>query len=287
MFRIIYAGALALALSILAWAAPAKATDANTCGYTQGQGGWYKLTDRSGPYAIDGSCTATLLGGGSGGGGGGGAISGPLGSSTTDANSLATTAGGTPPTSFSLSTTCPGATGLQGLMGCLIQALNNPQAAGSNIIGKLGIDQTTPGTTNGVQIGGTLPAFGTTPTFNLGNLNGAATAANQPTLNGDGGAPAHVTNFPANPSTVYSNQLSCSGATSTAIAAPSQALVNGVITKALKANAGTIYVGQSGITAATGYPLSAGEASSYGATNLSAIFYLCTSASDFLAVTGN
>ncbi len=32
---------------------------------------------------------------------------------------------------------------------------------------------------------------------NLGTLNGAATAANQPALNGDGGALAHVTNFPA------------------------------------------------------------------------------------------
>ncbi len=45
--------------------------------------------------------------------------------------------------------------------------------------------------------GATLPGFASTPTVNLGTLNGAATAANQPTLNGDGGALAHVTNFPS------------------------------------------------------------------------------------------
>ena len=48
--------------------------------------------------------------------------------------------------------------------------------ASSAIVGKVGIDQTTPGTTNKVSIGndgtvaisGNLPAFATTPTFNLG-----------------------------------------------------------------------------------------------------------------------
>jgi hypothetical protein len=42
------------------------------------------------------------------------------------------------------------------------------------------IDQSTPGTTNLVQIGATLPAFAAPPTVNLGTLNGAASAANQP-----------------------------------------------------------------------------------------------------------
>lgn len=48
-----------------------------------------------------------------------------------------------------------------------------------------------------VGISGSLPAFASTPTFNLGSLGGAATAANQPALNGDGGALAHVTDFPS------------------------------------------------------------------------------------------
>mgnify|MGYP001323228296 CR=1 FL=1 len=39
---------------------------------------------------------------------------------------------------------------------------------GSNIIGRVGIDQTTPGTTNLVYVGGTLPAFGSPPTVTIG-----------------------------------------------------------------------------------------------------------------------
>lgn len=41
---------------------------------------------------------------------------------------------------------------------------------GTNVVGKFGIDQTTPGTTNLVQLGGTLPAFASTPTFNMGTM---------------------------------------------------------------------------------------------------------------------
>jgi len=44
--------------------------------------------------------------------------------------------------------------------------------ASSNVIGKVGIDQTTPGTTNLVQIGGSLPAFAATPAFNQSQVNG-------------------------------------------------------------------------------------------------------------------
>jgi hypothetical protein len=41
---------------------------------------------------------------------------------------------------------------------------------GSNVVGKVGLDQTTPGTTNGVVVNGTLPAFAATPTFNMGSM---------------------------------------------------------------------------------------------------------------------
>jgi hypothetical protein len=52
--------------------------------------------------------------------------------------------------------------------------ISGPLPAGTNIIGKVGIDQTTPGTTNKVSIGtdGTVIA-------NLGTIGAAATAANQ------------------------------------------------------------------------------------------------------------
>lgn len=50
---------------------------------------------------------------------------------------------------------------------------------GANVIGKTGIDQTTPGTTNKVDIGtngtvalgGTLPAFASTPTVTVGTMS--------------------------------------------------------------------------------------------------------------------
>ncbi len=78
---------------------------------------------------------------------------------------------------------------LNGDGGALAHVANWPSTwtlgAGSAIVGKFDIDQTTPGTTNGVVVNSSaLPA-------------GAATSANQPALNGDGGALAHVANFPA------------------------------------------------------------------------------------------
>lgn len=51
-----------LALGLEGVVQPAQAVDANTCGYTQGPGGWYRATDRSGPYSLDGGCNATLVG---------------------------------------------------------------------------------------------------------------------------------------------------------------------------------------------------------------------------------
>jgi len=93
-----------------------------------------------------------------------------------------------------------------------------------------------------------------------------------------------------NPSTIYSAQISCSGATSAAQALPSQALINGVVLTAGKADTGVIYLGPSGETASAGYPIGNTQnaaSASYGATNLSAIYYLCTVATDVLLVTGN
>jgi hypothetical protein len=51
--------------------------------------------------------------------------------------------------------------------------VNAPLPAGTNIIGKVGIDQTTPGTTNGVQVNAALPA-GSNTIGNVGVVAGAA-----------------------------------------------------------------------------------------------------------------
>lgn len=58
--------------------------------------------------------------------------------------------------------------------------------AGTNVVGKFSIDQTTPGTTNKVDIGtngtvaigGTLPAFAATPTFNVGTFPALSASTN-------------------------------------------------------------------------------------------------------------
>ena len=93
-----------------------------------------------------------------------------------------------------------------------------------------------------------------------------------------------VNTIASNPTSIYATQQVCA---ITAAALPTLALANGVVVKALKSNAGTVYVGASGVTTSTGYPLVAGESISYAVTNLSAIYLICQNNSDSIAVTGN
>ena len=87
-----------------------------------------------------------------------------------------------------------------------------------------------------------------------------------------------------NPSTIYSGQQAATGS---AAALPSYALSNGIVITAKSANSGTIYVGPSGVTISTGYPLAAGQSISYAVTNLSAISILGSASGDGVAFTGN
>ncbi len=80
--------------------------------------------------------------------------------------------------------------------------------------------------------------------------------------------------------------------TLTATQVPAQALVNGVVIKALKTNTATVFVGASSAVTdetggAPGYPLVAGESISYAVTNLSAIWMIADTLSDAVAITGN
>lgn len=61
-------------------------------------------------------------------------------------------------------------TGLIGTSNGLDVVINAAVPAGSNIIGKVGIDQTTPGTTNGVQVNAALP-MGTNSIGNIGTVS--------------------------------------------------------------------------------------------------------------------
>ena len=75
--------------------------------------------------------------------------------------------------------------------------------------------------------------------------------------------------------------------TTSAVALPSQALANGVVITAATANTGTVYVGPSGVTSSTGYPLAAGVSISYAVANLSSIYIIGTNGTDVVAFTGN
>ena len=86
-----------------------------------------------------------------------------------------------------------------------------------------------------------------------------------------------------NPATIFSGQQT---ATATATALPSHAASNGFVVTSVVGNTATIYVGQTGITASTGYPLAPGQSIAYGVTNLNAIYILGASGGT-IAFTGN
>ena len=81
-------------------------------------------------------------------------VIGPLGVGSTAAQGVSVSPAGTDTSGQSLA-----GTGFQGYLATILNKLDtlnttagNPLAAGSNVIGKVGIDQTTPGTTNLVQL---------------------------------------------------------------------------------------------------------------------------------------
>jgi hypothetical protein len=73
----------------------------------------------------------------------------------------------------------------------------------------------------------------------------------------------------------------------TAAALPANALQNGLIVTALVANTGTVYVGASGVTTTTGYPLSAGQSISFAVASASGISIIGSVAGDKIAFAGN
>ena len=75
--------------------------------------------------------------------------------------------------------------------------------------------------------------------------------------------------------------------TTSAVALTANALQNGIVITALPANTGTVYVGASGVTTSTGYPLAAGQSISFAVSNASGIFIIGTNATDKIAFAGN
>lgn len=83
---------------------------------------------------------------------------------------------------------------------------------------------------------------------------------------------------------VVSAQQTC---TASAVALPNTTYSNGFIITALSANTGTAYLGGSGVTTGTGYPLLAGQSMAYNAANSNQAYLICSNTTDIIAITGN
>lgn len=75
--------------------------------------------------------------------------------------------------------------------------------------------------------------------------------------------------------------------TASAAALPSQALVNGIVVTAMAANSGTVTVGATGVTSASGYQLSAGQSISFAVANANSVFIIGQNTTDRIMFAGN
>ncbi len=130
--------------------------------------------------------------------------------------------------------------------------------AGSAIIGNVRIDQTTPGTTNGVQVNAALPA-GANVIGHVITDTGSTTAVT-----------GTVTTAPAVPTTILNGKTTVATAGSRTTLAASTA-VKSVTIKALSTNTGFIYVGDTTVASTNGFQLSARDSVSLDLANLNTI----------------
>jgi hypothetical protein len=110
-----------------------------------------------------------------------------------------------------------------------------------------------------------------------------------PVADPGGNAPA-VAAYSPTPAAPFTGQIKIA-TTGTAVALPSQALVNGVVVKAKNTNAANGFVGGSGVTTTddgtgNGYRVMPGEAASFAVLNASAI-YVNGTAGDIYYYGGN
>lgn len=158
--------------------------------------------------------------------------------------------------------------------------------AGTNLIGKIGVDQTTPGTTNNVSVSGSSGAstsnlikddtqFGDGVTTGiLSSTNRLYNGSTYDRARGDAtnGAWVNVkTGTVGTTSAVINVGQQTVSTTAVQVSASSTVPTNGIIIQALSTNAGSIFVGGSGVTTSTGFELVAGQAMSF-TCNLNTIF---------------
>jgi hypothetical protein len=162
----------------------------------------------------------------------------------------------------------------------LLVNLKTALPAGANIIGAV----TQSGLFNVNQAIGVAGFEKVTDGANTAAVKAASTAAaaTDPALvvaiSPNNNIPTQVVGFGA----IFGTQQAV---TASAVALPSNA-GHGFCVKALPTNALTIYVGQSGITTATGYPLGPGDSICYQVTNSNLIFVISTSTGSSVAFSG-
>jgi hypothetical protein len=218
----------------------------------------------------------------------------------------------------------PGATTVNGRLAALIAALGTPFQAGASIGNEsFGISGPLPDTSGGALasmassastiataqgaggtgiaqpaggsgilgwLSGILSALTGTLTVQGAGAAGSPAGGVQSVQGASGGTPLNTQGAPSGPP--YSGQIAL-----TATAAPISGgtwnpsspttLVNGLVIKAPASNTGTVYIGSSGVTSANGYPLSPGEAVSYGPTSAANIYALDSTTTDILVCTGS
>lgn len=151
--------------------------------------------------------------------------------------------------------------------------------AGTAIIGKVGIDQTTPGTTNGVQVNAALPA-GTNAigklaanagvTIGAVEIAAAQTLATVSTVTAVTSITNNVNTVEVAPTTVLNGKTTVTTAGTRVVLAASTACKS-VTIKALTTNTSFIYVGSITVASTNGYQLLPGDSVSLDIANLTTV----------------
>lgn len=151
-------------------------------------------------------------------------------------------------------------------------------ASGTNIIGKVGIDQTTIGTTNNVSISASTGAGTSTlikddTAFGDGVTSGIASVAlryyngtNYDRVKSTAGLPTTE----VAPTTIFNGKKTVTTA-GTRVTLASTTAVKSVTIKALAANTGTIYVGNATVASTNGFALAAGDTVSLDVSDLATV----------------
>lgn len=141
-----------------------------------------------------------------------------------------------------------------------VDASGTVLGTGTNVIGRVGIDQTTPGTTNAVK----ATNFPTTVDTNAGNVSAntprVVIATDQATLPTSEVAPTAILNGKTTVTTA-----------GTRVALAVSTACKSVTIKAALSNTGIIYVGNSTVSASNGFELGAGDTVSMDISNLSTV----------------